>query len=297
MDKSLVIYENINPTENNLYLLKKYQTENYSGINVTAHFHFMYELMWFDQSVGYFGISDRQFMVRSGTLVFIPALQVHTLFLNPGDRHQRYLLQFEEGFPATLSVTSFFQHKDQVLILYPDDVTRQQLSSLFDWASTYASNPLQRNLLYKTLSLLIEQVFSLPSPSLALAQPVAGGLINKIHRILNNSEKTQRWLTTRQASLSCAVSESCFSRHFKRVFNMTFKEYVFRRKINQAIRLLLSTRHSIAEVAQSAGFTDSAYFCLRFRQQFGCTPQQFRRQQQIAGKFYSPAPDKTADKQ
>ncbi|NYY80431.1 hypothetical protein DMH27_10250 [Raoultella planticola] len=32
----------------------------------------------------------------------------------------------------------------------------------------------------------------------------------------------------------------------------------------------------MVDVAQTAGFTDSAYFCLRFRQHLGCTPLEFR---------------------
>lgn len=284
MDKPLVIYENITPTGNNLYYLKQYKTVNYPGDNISAHFHFMYELMWFERSSGVFGLSDRKFLVRNGTLVFIPALQVHTLSLNPDGRHLRYLLQFEAGFSAALAVPPFFHHKDKILMIYPDAVTRQQLSSLFEWACTFAGNPEQRNLLYKTLSLLMERVFSLSAHSPALIQPPAGGVIYKMHRLLKDIEQNNHWLTTRQASLLCAVSESYFSRVFKMSFNMTFRDYVLSRKLNQAVRLLLSTRMNIAEIAQRAGFTDSAYFCLRFRQQFGCTPQQFRRQQRMTGE-------------
>lgn len=285
MDKQPVIYENISPEDNPLYYLKKYQTENYCGDIISAHFHFMYELMWFEQSSGYFGVNDRQFPVRNGTLVFIPALQIHTLTLNPADRHQRYLLQFEAAFPATLQVAPFFHHRDQVLVSYPDADTCRQLSSLFDWASNFAGHPQQQTLLHKTLALLTELVFSMPPQPPGLCQPAAPGFICKIHRLLNDNERNNRWLTTRQASMLCAVSESYFSRRFKQLFDMTFNEYIFYRKLNQAIRLLLSTSQSIADIAQIAGFTDSAYFCLRFRQTFGCTPQQFRRQQRNAGKF------------
>jgi len=57
---------------------------------------------------------------------------------------------------------------------------------------------------------------------------------------------------------------------------MTFKEYIFLRKLKVAVQLLTSSQLKIVDVAQTAGFTDSAYFCLRFRQHLGCTPLEFR---------------------
>ncbi|QFG76470.1 hypothetical protein DMB90_03790 [Raoultella planticola] len=69
-----VTYENIITLTQELYYLQQYQLPEYSGDDVKTHFHFMYELMWFDRSCGYFGINDRQIPIKNGTLIFVPAL-------------------------------------------------------------------------------------------------------------------------------------------------------------------------------------------------------------------------------
>lgn len=43
------------------------------------------------------------------------------------------------------------------------------------------------------------------------------------------------------------------------------------RKLNIAINLLTNTDLKISDISQSAGFTDSAYFCLKFKEMMNDT--------------------------
>jgi AraC family L-rhamnose operon transcriptional activator RhaR/AraC family L-rhamnose operon regulatory protein RhaS len=59
---------------------------------------------------------------------------------------------------------------------------------------------------------------------------------------------------------------------------MTFIGHVTRVRIMDALRQLRETDLTIAEIAARCGFSDQSYFDRRFRQAFGRSPRQFRKE-------------------
>ncbi len=72
------------------------------------------------------------------------------------------------------------------------------------------------------------------------------------------------------------------TRHFCRLFHSLYgkspREYLITLRLEQAKKLLHTTAQSISEIAGSCGFSDSSYFTRLFRERFGATPRQFRKQ-------------------
>ncbi|NLG98866.1 MAG: response regulator [Chloroflexi bacterium] len=68
--------------------------------------------------------------------------------------------------------------------------------------------------------------------------------------------------------------------HFSAVFSSetgrTFREFVTMTRIEQAKRLLRTTRLKCAEIAYRCGYNDSHYFSMIFRKNCAMTPQQYR---------------------
>ncbi len=79
-----------------------------------------------------------------------------------------------------------------------------------------------------------------------------------------------------RAAAIAAMSESQFTRFFKRATGMTFVVYLTRLRLSRAYRLLTETDASIAEVATSVGFVDQSYFDKRFKEAFHQTPREVR---------------------
>ena len=63
---------------------------------------------------------------------------------------------------------------------------------------------------------------------------------------------------------------------FKQVAGMTLIDYLNHVRLANAARLLRETGKTIAEIAETAGFSDQSYFDKRFRRAFGKTPKEFR---------------------
>jgi AraC-like DNA-binding protein len=73
------------------------------------------------------------------------------------------------------------------------------------------------------------------------------------------------------------MSESRFSRVFKEVVGIGYKEYLNSVRLNQANRLLLNTSQSVSDIAYACGFNDSNYFSTFFKKTNGMSPLEFRK--------------------
>ncbi len=83
------------------------------------------------------------------------------------------------------------------------------------------------------------------------------------------------------------MSESKFSRYFRRATGNTFTDFVNRLRINRACQLLMETDRYITNVCYDVGFNNVANFNRRFLQLKGMTPKEFRLQ--ASGRFGSAA--------
>ena len=81
----------------------------------------------------------------------------------------------------------------------------------------------------------------------------------------------------------CGMGYTAFSRLFTRSMQVSFPDYVQRRRLEHADILLATTDKRVTEVAMEAGFSSVSYFIYCFRKLRGVTPTRFRRD------FASPA--------
>lgn len=75
----------------------------------------------------------------------------------------------------------------------------------------------------------------------------------------------------------CGYSASYFSRLFHRTYGVTVSQYISRKRLELAKRLLEQPDLSVSQIAESAGFSDSSHFIKLFRDTYGETPGVFRR--------------------
>lgn len=73
------------------------------------------------------------------------------------------------------------------------------------------------------------------------------------------------------------LSTTHFNRRFQQLLRMTPGGYLRSVRVQSARRLLTSTRHSLAEIAQQCGFTDQSHFTRCFREATGLTPGDYRK--------------------
>jgi AraC family transcriptional regulator len=128
----------------------------------------------------------------------------------------------------------------------------------------------------RATSLLREQIGS--QPPCVNARINEGLLRWQVRRLLEFIDA--RIATRVTVSDLCAVvqlSQAHFSRRFRRAFGETPHEYLMRRRLEGAMRLMLGSSVPMKEVALQCGFADQAHLCRRFRRVIGESPAAWRR--------------------
>lgn len=95
------------------------------------------------------------------------------------------------------------------------------------------------------------------------------------------------------AASLCCLSESEFSRCFKKENGLTFCEYLMHWRLQKACELLGEPGTPVKTVAFEVGFNDVSYFARAFRHHTGMTPSAYQRVADAGGRI-APTPADTA---
>jgi AraC family transcriptional regulator len=90
-----------------------------------------------------------------------------------------------------------------------------------------------------------------------------------------------RTIHIRDLSAVARRSPAHFSRKFKLAVGRSPHAYVVRRRLERACHLMMTSAEPLSEIALSVGFSDQAHLCRLFRQAFGQSPANWRRERGI----------------
>src|SRR6267154_5330034 len=96
-----------------------------------------------------------------------------------------------------------------------------------------------------------------------------------------------RTIHIRDLSAVARRSPAHFSRKFKLSVGESPHAYVVGRRRQRACHLMMTSAASLSEIALSVGFSDQAHLCRLFRQSFGQSPANWRREREIPGEVTS----------
>lgn len=132
-----------------------------------------------------------------------------------------------------------------------------------------------------------------------LAQSKDYRLLSTVQIDLKSNESLQRKINTvvdyvtqhydqdislADVSSLIGMSDSHFSRFFKKATGNRFIEFVNRVRISRACNLLTETDEQIANICYQVGFNNVANFNRRFHELKGVTPREFRSQTELNKK-------------
>jgi AraC-like DNA-binding protein len=97
-----------------------------------------------------------------------------------------------------------------------------------------------------------------------------------------------RTIHIRDLSAVVRQSPAHFSRKFKLALGDSPHAYVVRRRLERACHLMMTSAKALSEIALSVGFSDQAHLCRLFRQAFGQSPANWRRDLEPTGGVGDP---------
>ena len=123
--------------------------------------------------------------------------------------------------------------------------------------------------------------------SLRQYSPLIQKVINEINLHLDAP------LSLKTLAAQCYISPSYLSNVFKQETGQTLTDYISRRRMERAARLLLTTNARVAMVAEEVGILDVNYFTKMFKSATGQTPTAYRRDKRAQASL-EVAPDSAA---
>src|ERR1700738_761923 len=96
-----------------------------------------------------------------------------------------------------------------------------------------------------------------------------------------------RTIHIRDLSAVARRSSAHSSRKIKLAVGASPHAYVVRRRLERACHLMMTGAEPLSEIALSVGFSDQAHLCRLFRQAFGQSPANWRRERGIPGEVTS----------
>lgn len=102
---------------------------------------------------------------------------------------------------------------------------------------------------------------------------------DRINAVVNRiTQDFAHSLSAAEVAAGLEMSESRFSRFFRRATGNTFTDFVNRMRVGRACQLLMESDRLVTHICYEVGFNNVANFNRRFLEIKGMTPSEFRRQ-------------------
>ena len=264
---------------NHINIDKKRRTNRHK--QSAPHFHPYYELYFMQEGRCQFYMLDTVYDVQKGDVLIISPGKYHSSSYEKFGVHDRFNVYFdlEKISPPVLTYLEFLKNDSAYAIQYHvKEENEKEICHLLD----------RMLILYRLDNeygdLTLDYLFSV---FLLLLSRSVENINRDNHENLFYSpvEKATKYIASHYAeqigledvAQVAGFSPTYFSRKFKEVTGMSFRNYLIHIRLNESKKLLRNTNLPIQKISQLCGFTSSNYFGDVFRSVFNISPREYRR--------------------
>ena len=250
---------------------------------LTAHHHDSHELVFTTRGRSRFHIAEREYESCAGDLLLISNLESHDVEVLVWPYHRYYVLIHPDALHEALhtpALEALFRYRPAGFchkVCLESAEGRQVEALLNDMCREQAQNLPFRELAMenalRTMLILLYRTNANRFPSADLSDTARDML--EVQRYLDIHETAP--LLLKEVAALFHYDMYHLSRAFHRTTGYGFREYLVRRRINRATRLLRDTKDSVTQVAAACGFNSVPHFIRTFRQITGVSPLQYRK--------------------
>lgn len=254
---------------------------SYSNESVYLHSHSFYEVLYCRSSGGVeYLVGSRRYRLQRGDVVFVSPGTSHRPILpeKMPEPYQRDVLWFSQEFIEQLE--PFFPSWESANgshLLRTADTKWEFLGSLF---SRGVTEELQKEpgwelaVLGNTQLLLAQLYRAYTEPCAAAPRAEAPELLDQVLAYVESN--LSRRITLKDTARHCFTSESSISHLFRQKMGVSFYRCVIQRRLILA-KELIGRNLPMEEVSRQAGFQDYSAFYRAFKQEYGISPNQYRK--------------------
>jgi len=244
------------------------------------HFHCYYELFYLRQGNCRFYVNDNLVDVGVGDILIIPPKEVHyNRYMTPTVRTVTYFRAQDVLENGVECVPNLKEHFFQMQTVHVPSSHRPMVESLLD--TMLREETINDENTGHMLQLLLKQFFLICNRYCTFHQnPVgvfAGGAEDIIAATHYISDHYNQPITLDDVAANVNLSPTYLSKKFHQTIGKTLREYLISERLKHAALELISTKHSITEIAINSGFSDANYFKDVFKKVFGSSPRDYRK--------------------
>ena len=251
------------------------------------HVHEFIEIIYARSGEATETVDGVDYSVKRGDMIFINYGSTHAFKVNEGKKYEYVNICFSPEVVASsiitsenafslLSLTAFNEMsrdaKGGKLTFFGAE--RQEIENILDaMLREKRERPQSYNkVLESYMNIVITKMLRKTLPQ------VGGEELDDMWRELSDyiDENLDTKLTLSLLASKCFYNPSYFSRTFKDKFGMTLTEYVNRKRVESASKLLLKSDMSVDEISERVGFSDRSSFYHTFSKYIGTTPSEYR---------------------
>ncbi|MBR2765836.1 MAG: helix-turn-helix transcriptional regulator [Blautia sp.] len=249
------------------------------------HFHSYYELYYMQEGSCRSWLTDTVYTLEKGEFILIPPGEYHLFSYDRQGMHDRFALYFDnERLTSAMGpfVDSFITLPAQAFHfqILPDfeDELLLMLSRMLEYYrmdNDYGEFMLSHMVPVFLLS-LTRHIRQVSEKSQVSSKDAA---LQRAAQYI--SEHYREPLTLEDAAAVAGFTPAYFSRSFKALAGIGFRDYLTHMRLKEAVRLLRTTQLPIQEISGRCGFASSNYFGDVFRSAYKVSPREYRRRDDV----------------
>jgi len=229
------------------------------------HQHDWHQLLYAVSGVLVVDLIGERYFIPPEQAIWLPRGCQHSVFTEYGaDLKSLYL---DPGYKGLTS--------EKAAVLQVSPLFRELILTAAEFEVEYPVQGYENDL----VQLLLQTLSRLPRNDRYLPWPVSEDLIDLCNRLYKQSDSRE---TSEQLAAGLAASLRTLDRRFRRETGMSLKQWRLQLRLMQAIELL-NTGQSITAIALELGYSSPSPFIYMFREQFGVSPAQYRKQRVSPG--------------
>ena len=256
-----------------IYISSQARSANYHMVE--NHYHNYYEIYYLQKGSCRFFINNNQYTLHTGDFLIVPPQEVHyNHYLSSCVRINIYFRLSDLSEGGRLFVPNLLDKYIPSHVIHVHSGFQALINTVLD--EMLAEEKVNDANTYKMMSLLLKQLFLLferhCSPS-TYQENEDDEIIDAVHFIVDHYNLG---ITLDGLAKRANLSPTYFSKKFRHTTGMGMKEFLSYTRLKHASLELLSTKHSITEIAMNCGFSNSNYFKDAFRKMYGISPREYR---------------------
>lgn len=172
-----------------------------------------------------------------------------------------------------------------VILLTAQNSFEQQINGIRSMADAYITKPFNYDYLLATIENLIKNrillkehfISGAPSPEkLTISKSLDKKFLNDFAGIVEQNLSNENF-SVDDICKTVGISRIQLYRKVKALLDCNITDYIMSRRLKKAKYLLQNENYSITEVTYMVGFSTPNYFATVFKNKYGCTPSEFKK--------------------